>query len=348
MPISDPKISIIVPAWNAEPYLRRCLDSIAAQTFSDFEAIVVDGGSTDCTAAIVQAYAREDARFHYCKHVFAPPGEQRNFGMDRARSPYIAFADSDDVLEPEMLEMMANAALSEDADIVVCDFNMVYPDRVIPSFSRLEAGNFALSDDRLAEYYYRFSAAPKPNNYVWSRLYRREFIRQSGVRFTNTMYSEDHLFNLMLHCAMPRITHVGQALYNYIQRDNSVVRQSGKRHNHGQIYYSVFDKARQYLEGTGGSFVTPILGIYAFTRIRSILFYGQLAGLPDDKLQNSVMSFLMGDKVEHYLTMCERHGYLEEYGCLHAIPDEQTRLFRQLLALCLQKEQIAVGKGWFA
>ncbi|WP_079914157.1 glycosyltransferase family 2 protein [Paenibacillus sp. 32352] len=344
----EPKISIVVPAWNAEPYLERCLKSIARQTFTDFEVILVDAGSTDKTAEIAQLFVGKDKRFHYYKNVFAPPGIGRNFGLEKAHSPYIAFVDSDDTLEPNMLEFMYSAAITENADITVCDLNMVYPQRVVSSFSRLTAGSFVLSNESLADYYFRFNAAPKPNNYVWSRLYRKEFIQKTGVRFADTLYSEDHLFNLMLSSYMPRITHVGKALYNYIQRDDSAVRQSASNTNHGNIFYSVFESARAYLETLNGSFVTPILSIYAFTRIRSIVFYGQLASLPEDKLQESIMSFLLGEKVEYYLSLCEKNGYLRDYCRIHNISAEQEQLFHELLSLCLEKEKITLDKGWFA
>ncbi|REK69576.1 glycosyltransferase family 2 protein [Paenibacillus paeoniae] len=343
-----PKISIVIPAWNAEQYLERCLDSIKKQTFTEFEVIIADSESTDNTAEIAQSYARSDDRFRYVKHAFAPPGIGRNYGLDMARSPYIAFADTDDTLEPDMLETMYSVAITENADIVVCDFNMIYPDHDIPSFSCLENDTFILTDDNFANYYFQYSAAPKPNNYLWSRLYRRQFIRDTGIRFADTRYSEDHLFNLMLNCYMPRISHIGKSLYNYIQRDDSAVRQGARLANHGEIFYTVFDSARKYLQSVGKGYEKPILGIYAFTRIRSIVFYGQLAEVSADKLQESITSFLSGDKVEHYLSLCLKEGYLNSYCRIHNIDAAQEQLFHELIDLCLNKEKIALDRGWFS
>lgn len=346
--IEQPKISIVIPAWNAGPYLERCLDSIQNQTFTAFEVIIVDVDSTDETADIAQAYAKKDRRFFYYKYIFSPCGIGRNYGMDKANSPYISFADADDTLEPDMLETMYSAAISENADIVVCDFNMVYPDKLIPSFSRLTTDTFQLTNDNFADYYFRINAGPKPNNYAWSRLYRKEFIERTGIRFEHVLTSEDHLFNLMLGCSMPRIAHVAKAVYNYIQREDSSVRQTAKQTDQGKVYYSVFEHARKFLENIEEGFVSRILGIYAFTRIRSIVFYGQLAALPEDKLQESITSFLEGEKVMHYLFMCEKNGYLRDYCRIHDIEIKQEQLFSELLHLCLQKEKIALDRGWFA
>ncbi len=344
----QPKISVVIPAWNAGPYLERCLDSIRQQTFTAFEVIIVDVDSTDDTAEIAQAYAEKDKRIKYYKYVFSPCGIARNFGIEKAISPYISFADADDSLEPDMLETMYTTAITENADIVVCDFNMVYPDKVISSFSRLKTDTFNLTNNSLADYYFRFSAGPKPNNYAWSRLYRKQFIEQTGIRFEHVLTSEDHLFNLMLSCSLPRITHVERAVYNYIQREDSSVRQTAKQTDQGIIYYAVFERARKFLENIEENYVSRILGIYAFTRIRSIVFYGQLAALSEDKLQASISSFLEGEKVIHYLSMCEINGYLSDYCRMHDIEKKQEQLFRELLHLCLQKEAIALDRGWFA
>jgi glycosyltransferase involved in cell wall biosynthesis len=346
--MTSPKISLIIPAWNSESYLERCLESIHKQTFSSFEAIVLDSESTDRTPDIVHDYVCRDSRFRYFHHASVPPGSARNIGLDLARAPYIGFADSDDAMAEDMLETMYRAATSRYADIVVCDFNMVYPDRDIPDFSHMQDGNFVLSASNLADYYFRFNAAPKPNNYLWSRLYRREFLQRSGVRFADTHYSEDHLFNLMLNCHMPRIAHIGKSLYNYIQRDDSAVRRSARNSNHGELYYTVFKAAQAYLESYAAPFVIPILSIYAFTRIRSIVFYGHLAGLSGDKLQESLLSFLQGDKVEYYLSLCVSDGHLSNYCQLHDISLDQVQKFQQLLALCMAKEPIQFDKGWFA
>jgi|GEM_PF-849799 len=341
------KISVIIPAWNAGDYLERCLDSIQKQSFTAFEVIVVDVGSTDNTADIAQEYARNDTRFFYYEYVFSRCGIGRNFGMEKAASPFIAFADADDTLEPDMLETMYSVATTEDADIVVCDFNMIYPDKHITSFSQLQDLTIDLSLENFAGYYYRYNAGLKPNNYAWSRLYRSEFIQKTGIRYEDVLTSEDHLFNLMLGCSMPRVSHTAKSLYNYIQRDDSSVRKTARLTNQGEIYFSVFDIARKFLESVKGDFVSPILAIYAFTRIRSIIFYGQLAAISEEKLQEAITSFLEGEKVEHYLSTCKEKGYIRDYCRINNISLNQEQLFQEILTLCLKKEKITLDKSWF-
>jgi len=99
----EPKISVIVPLYNKRPYIRRCLDSILAQSCAEFEAIVVDDGSTDGGSEIAEEFARTDARFRVLRQANAGPGMARNRGSEAARAPYLAWLDADDAWEPEYL-----------------------------------------------------------------------------------------------------------------------------------------------------------------------------------------------------------------------------------------------------
>jgi len=116
------KLSIIVPVYNVEPYLRKCLESIKAQTFTDFEAILIDDGSTDQSGTICDEYASDDIRFIVIHQNNSGASAARNKGLDIAKGEYIAFIDSDDWIESEMFEKMIYQAENSKADIVGCDF----------------------------------------------------------------------------------------------------------------------------------------------------------------------------------------------------------------------------------
>ena len=129
----EPLISVIVPIFNVKPYLRECLDSIRAQTYSNIEVLAVDDGSTDGSGEICEEYAREDNRFHVFHTVNNGLSAARNFGLDRAKGDFIAFLDSDDYMEGQMLEKLLAACLNNIADIAVCNIcncwvNCVSPD----------------------------------------------------------------------------------------------------------------------------------------------------------------------------------------------------------------------------
>ena len=127
-------ISVIVPVYNVENYLRKCLDSIINQTYKDLEIIVVDDGSTDSSGKICDEYAEHDSRI---KVIHKPNGglsDARNAGLSVCVGEYISFVDSDDYIEKNMYEIMIRSAIKEDSDMVVCRQFLVINDRVYPAY----------------------------------------------------------------------------------------------------------------------------------------------------------------------------------------------------------------------
>ena len=113
-----PKVSVIVPVYNAEKYLRECVDSILGQTLSDIELILVDDGSTDSSPAICDRYAEQDARVQVIHKPNGRAASARNAGLRAASGDYVAFVDSDDWVSPKMYEKM----LDTGADVTLCDY----------------------------------------------------------------------------------------------------------------------------------------------------------------------------------------------------------------------------------
>lgn len=120
--MSTPLVSIILPIYNVEPYLARCLKSLQAQTVSDFEAILVDDGSPDGSGAIIDAFAKEDARFIPVHQANGGVGKARNEGLRRAAGRFIAFVDPDDYVGPDYLKHMLDAQAAHDADMVIARY----------------------------------------------------------------------------------------------------------------------------------------------------------------------------------------------------------------------------------
>jgi glycosyltransferase involved in cell wall biosynthesis len=117
-----PVISIIVPVYKVEPYLRHCIDSILAQTFTDFECILIDDGSPDDCPAICDEYAKKDGRIVVIHQKNSGVSRARNAGLDIALGEWICFVDSDDWIEPNMYEVLLKACTTKDGDIAVCNF----------------------------------------------------------------------------------------------------------------------------------------------------------------------------------------------------------------------------------
>ena len=118
-------ISIVIPVYNVEKYLRECLDSLINQTFNDFEVICVNDGSKDSSLEILNEYAQKDIRFKVISQENGGSGSARNNGLSRAQGKYVQFLDGDDYFEPEMLEKLYNLAEKHQADITVCSSRKV-------------------------------------------------------------------------------------------------------------------------------------------------------------------------------------------------------------------------------
>lgn len=131
MSIDVSSISVIIPAYNAEKTLMRCLDSVLRQTFEDFEVIVIDDGSTDGTSALCNAYSNKDTRIKVIRQTNQGANVSRSIGLKRSQGKYVLQIDADDWLEPNMLERMHAEAIANDADMVICDFAEHLSDKVI-------------------------------------------------------------------------------------------------------------------------------------------------------------------------------------------------------------------------
>jgi len=238
-------------------------------------------------------------------------------------------------MKPEMLSVLYDAATTANSDITVCDFDMAYPEKTIEYFAQLSNGIFEPIASGIVEYYYKFGAAPKPNNYLWSRLYRREFLLNSGIRLPDTRYSEDHLFNLSLLLKNPKIAHVGKSLYRYVQHEDSAMRKHVRASNHGQIFLEAFLNAAKILDGQDSEIVEPILAIYAYTRIKSILFYAWQAKLPEAETTAAIKTFTSNELARESLAVCLHNNYIGHYCKMHGISDESKNTLHSMLNACI-------------
>lgn len=215
-----PKVSIIVPVYNAERYLKQCLDSLISQTVSDIEIICTDDGSTDDSANILSAYARKDPRCIALRQENAGPASARNTALRRAKAPYIMFCDADDIYEACMCEKMVAALESaSDADFAVCAAQLHYESaaqtkrRDAKYYSLKYKGNVAVDDELLL----------RTDVSVWNKIFRRDIIERFGICFPEGVWYEDtaffHLYGLCSH----RAVYIAEPLYHYRRHKGSIM-----------------------------------------------------------------------------------------------------------------------------
>lgn len=216
MPYEKPLLSIIVPVYDVERYLPKCMDSILTQTFTDFELILVDDGSPDNCPALCDAAAAKDARIRVIHQKNGGLSAARNAGLDAARGAWIGFVDSDDYIAPEMYEAMYHAVQSTGADLALCDYAEV-DEAGAPCQSmhiRLEKKDFTGRD--LLK-----NATDSTIQPAWNKLYRRDVFAQ--LRYPEGKLNED-LFLIPEICLnTQKAVVVPKALYYYVQRGGSIM-----------------------------------------------------------------------------------------------------------------------------
>lgn len=224
-------ISVVVPVYNAQEYITRCLDSILSQTVSALEVICVDDGSADNSAALIEEAARRDSRIRLIKQENLHAGEARNNGIGSANGEYIAFLDADDIYYSDRaLELLLRKAWETGADMVKGSFRYLDENGRIfsDSFSRnSSAGYFAKTGARFSDRPERFiHAADVP----WNGLYRKAFLDEENIRFNDLPCVNDHSFyiNCLLKAKKICFTSVCTVLYTW-HREGSLVSRKTER-----------------------------------------------------------------------------------------------------------------------
>lgn len=214
----DTAISIIVPVYNLEDYLPKCVDSILAQSFTNFELILVNDGSTDRSGEICDAYASIDHRVKVIHQKNGGVASSRNTGLEVAQGEYIGFVDNDDYINETMLELLYKNAVDHSSDIVVCDFLSVNEGK------RIESKN--VDADYRVRHYNNIEALHQlytVNNVTfvvpWNKLYKKYLFDDIKYKVGSINDDENIVHELLFHSH--KITYIQMELYYYVQRIGS-------------------------------------------------------------------------------------------------------------------------------
>lgn len=212
----SPQISIIIPIYNVERYLRQCIDSILAQTFTDFELLLIDDGSPDGCPAICDEYAEKDARIRVFHKQNGGVTSARNKGLNNANGNWIIYIDGDDWIEPTYVEELYNAAINNEADIAICGFRFVYED----GSSVIE--HPTIWDDNKQASLNRYIAS------IWTTacgtIQKSSLYKDNGVQSPKDLtFCEDFHLMVRLCYFANKVVSINRPLYNYRQRSSSIV-----------------------------------------------------------------------------------------------------------------------------
>ena len=223
-------VSVIIPCYNSEKYLDRCLESVTNQTYKKLDIILVDDGSTDNTSSLCDSWAEKDDRISVFHIKNSGVANARNLALKYAKGEFIAFVDSDDVVEPNIIEVLLNNLIQTNSDISICDYQINFDGGIETGEIEHIDKTFALQCIARGGYYYGF---------LWNKLYKKEVVE--GVLMPKLVCSEDLVFNYYAFKNADAICNCGFKLYHYMQNGESTV--------HGSFGIGAFDavKAREII-----------------------------------------------------------------------------------------------------
>lgn len=253
--VTNPSVSVIIPVYNVENYLRQCLNSVINQTLQSIEVICVDDGSTDSSLAILEEYAKKDGRITVISELNGGLSCARNRGLSYARGEYVYFLDSDDYLVPIALEALAKAANEDNADVIIFNAETVYETEALKeshasfadAYQKEKPYDEVLSGTEMLSKLLKMKAY---RSSVPLQFFRREFLDGTGVCFLEGVTHEDELFTPIILNKASRVLCLNQPFYFRRIRENSIM--SAAKSSQDVIDYYIIashlDEEQQKLE----------------------------------------------------------------------------------------------------
>ena len=219
----NPMVTMIIPVYNAQDSIRRCIESVLNQGYMDFELLLIDDGSTDASGEICEEYQKKDSRVQVIHKENTGVSDTRNLGLKKAKGQYIQFLDSDDWITPDATSLMVRAAKESGCDMVITDFYRVIGDRLSHKGDIEKDGVLTLDEfagfmmENPADFYY---------GVLWNKLFKREIIECYGLAMDKTIsWCEDFMFNLEYLRHTKTIYALRVPIYYYVKTKGSLVTQ---------------------------------------------------------------------------------------------------------------------------
>jgi glycosyltransferase involved in cell wall biosynthesis len=264
---TDDLISVIVPVYNVEPWLTKCLDSLVKQTWTNMEILLIDDGSTDNGGLICDDFASRDRRFK----VFHTPNmgvsDARNLGLDKATGNYLGFIDPDDYVLPGFYSALMSAMKAHDADIVLCGFMRIGRNgkKLVPEKSITVQELEVWENDKILQALYQSNQMIL--SVVWNKLYKKELFK--GLRFPSGKYMQDNYVSFRFLLKSDKVVLLTDRLYFYNQRAGNIT-------SHGlcmdrMVLYDSLKEQLQYFDDKGDTFMAQLVLLHIEQRIRHML-----------------------------------------------------------------------------
>lgn len=330
--IKQPKVSVIVPIYNAEKYIHQCVDSILAQTLKDIEIILINDGSKDRSGKIIEEYAKNDSRIVSIHHPNRGYGFAVNYGIEVAKGDYIAIVESDDWIDPNMYEVLYKKAVETNVDIVKSNFFKYFSKKNLNKIYNIVPEDYAnmvfCPIDRQKIFLSQSS--------IWSGIYRRDFLKQNDIKFLESPGAsyQDTGFNCKALSRAKNIYLLEEAFLHYRQdNENSSVKSTGKIYCICEEWKEVERYLKENKIYEKLKYLLPQLKykgyLWNFNRLNYPsdwqflqIFYNEFKKLKKEKLLSEE---LLKDKKLSLLLKCKYLFYIKQKFC---IADVRKFIFR--------------------
>ena len=305
------KVSVVIPIYNVENYLRKCLDSVCNQTYENLEIICVNDCSPDNSSEILKEYAAKDNRIKIINHKKnGGLSAARNTGMDNATGEYIYFLDSDDWIDSDYIEKMVNKIIETDADIVI-DKNVI-----------TEKENFSAPykhPSHKEEYTNNFITKDEIVNIMvnaWSKMLKTDFIRRKNLRFPEGYINEDLYFHYIALAQTDKAYFFDGANYHYLSRDAGISKtEENKDIETMKIFSLLYDYFKEHNLLNEGIKIFAVMPFYSINSEEKYSFFKEYFNnvkdyiLENDKLYNGIETFFM----ESILNTSDYEDYIKHF-----------------------------------
>ena len=269
-----PKVSIIVPFYNVERYIEKCLETLVNQTLEDIEIILVNDGSKDKSIEIVNKFLEKyPEKLVYFEKENGGLSDARNYAIPYAKGEYIAFLDSDDYVEKDMYEKMYQLAKEENSDMVECDFYWEYPEK-----TKIDTGAIYNGKKEMLE---------KVRVVAWNKLIKREILEKAKIEFPKGYRYEDVEFTYKLIPYLEKVSFLKKPCIHYIQRENSI---SNSQNERTKEIFDVLDHVISYYKEKGiyDEYKDQIEYVYARYLLCSSLL--RMVKIEDKKIREELLN----------------------------------------------------------
>lgn len=279
-----PKVSVIVPFYNVEGYIEKCLETLVNQTLQDIEIILVNDGSKDRSVNIVKKFQRNyPEKIVYLEKENGGLSDARNYAIPYAKGEYIAFLDSDDYVEKDMYQKMYNLAVKEESDMVECDFCWEYPDK-----TRKDVGEIYHGAKEMIE---------KIRVVAWNKLIKKEILEDTKIHFPKGYRYEDVEFTYKLIPYIKKVSFLKEACIHYIQREGSI---SNSQNERTREIFDVLEHVLQYYKKIGiyEKYKTELE--YIYTRYAFCSSLRRISKIQDENVQENLLKLTWNNVQEKF------------------------------------------------